>query len=275
MPSSSSAARASHADKVPLAAWLLLLLRDGESYGRALFGALADRGIAVDAGLAYRTLRALESDGAITSQWTPSHHGPRRRSYRLTRKGRRRLAQLAADITATCHLHEAFVRAYDARSDIGHEDGEHGPTGDPGEPSQQPAEAERAISPEAPAHDAPAPTVGRELLVGWLLLLLHEDESYGYGLRQALDERDVRADAGALYRVLRALERDGLLQSRWMKSAAGPRRRFYRLTARGRRSLDELAGAIAATRDHHATFLRIYEQTPRRARRRRSADPRQ
>jgi PadR family transcriptional regulator PadR len=92
-----------------MAAWLLLLLRDGESYGRALSARLSERGVGVETGFSYRTLRALEREGAIASRWTDSHHGPRRRSYRLTSKGRRMLAEHAAGIAATLRVYDAFA----------------------------------------------------------------------------------------------------------------------------------------------------------------------
>lgn len=283
MPARSSVATTSRRDKVPLTAWLLLLLRDGESYGRALLGRLSDLGISVDAGLAYRTLRALERNGAVTSHWTEPQAGPRRRSYRLTRKGRRRLAELATDITATWHLHETFLRAHQ-RAHAAHASTSSEPSGseEPHDPSQQSNNDEHAAiagrdgagGKAPPPRDAPAPTVGRELLAAWLLLLLERDASYGYELRRALDEHYVRADPGALYRVLRELDREGWLQSRWRRPAGGPRRRFYRMTPEGRRKLDELAAVITATRDSHTAFLHAYEHKPRkRPPRRRPDDP--
>lgn len=267
-------------DKVSLSAWLLLLLRDGESYGRALFGRLSDRGIPLDPGLGYRTLRALDDDGAITSRWTESDHGPRRRSYRLTRKGRRTLAEFAATITATWQLHETFVRAHERARRGDATIARHGRGGE-AEPAHEPVDpersaiagSERAGDASAPSDDAPAPRVPRELLTAWLLLLLlYRGESYGYGLRRALDEYDVGADPGTVYRILRALERDEWVESRWMMPEAGPRRRLYRLTASGHRNLDKLAVAITATRDSHAAFLHAYEHKRTNARARRRPD---
>ena len=53
----------------------------------------------------------------------------------------------------------------------------------------------------------------------------------------------------ALYPVLRNLEGAGLLDSHVAPSDAGPPRRYYRITAVGRRSLEHRAAAWAATRD--------------------------
>ena len=42
-----------------------------------------------------------------------------------------------------------------------------------------------------------------------------------------------------LYPVLHRLEKDGLVTSRWGKSDAGRRRKYYRLSAAGSRRLEE------------------------------------
>jgi DNA-binding PadR family transcriptional regulator len=95
----------------------------------------------------------------------------------------------------------------------------------------------------------------RELLTAWLLVLLESGASYGYDLRRELDARELSIDPSALYRALRKLERDGLVESRWMKAKTGPRRRFSRLTDSGREHLDEMAVVIRARRDVHDAFL--------------------
>lgn len=224
--------------------WLLLTLRAGESYGRALFADLGERGISIDSNHAYRMLRALERDGAVTSRWTESDAGPRRRTYRLTRDGRRRLADVATTISASWQQHGTFFCGYERQRQ-----------------EQQPEGGRRVTRGQAPPSGSrPSPPVGRELLAAWLLLLLDRGPSYGYGLRRALDDEHVRADPGAMYRVLRDLERDTWLTSRWSRSVAGPRRRFYRLTAAGRRQLDAVATATVVTSDRYAAFVRAYEQ---------------
>jgi len=90
-------------------------------------------------------------------------------------------------------------------------------------------------------------------------VLLESGASYGYDLRRELDARTLSIDPSVLYRTLRRLERDGWVQSRWMKAKTGPRRRFYRLTAIGRTNLDEIAVVIRARRDVHDAFLSAHE----------------
>lgn len=58
------------------------------------------------------------------------------------------------------------------------------------------------------------------------------DEAYGYGLRKDLAERGLEIEEGTLYPLLRRLEEQGLLVSRW-RTENGRRRRYYRISPRG------------------------------------------
>jgi len=107
-------------------------------------------------------------------------------------------------------------------------------------------------------------------MTAWLLLLLDTGASYGYELRRELDAHRLLVDPSVLYRSLRKLERDGSVESRWMKSDAGPRRRFYRLTAKGRRELDDIAALIVEIRDVNDMFVLAHDHAV--ARRRDPAD---
>jgi DNA-binding PadR family transcriptional regulator len=235
-------------DKPLLTAWLLLLLRDGEErHGWGLVSTLRAHGVGVEPGRAYRILREIDESGLLSSRWTASINGPRRRAYRLTPDGRNRLAELAATIRATWALHDAFLQAYEQPVD----ESSAAPIDEP----EGLSELSDALGASVPAQ----PQLTRELLAAWLLLLIARHASYGYGLRRALDESDVHPDPATLYRVLRRLEHTGWLESRWMDPAAGPRRRLYRVTSRGRRNLDDVARVIVAIRDKHATFLGAYD----------------
>jgi PadR family transcriptional regulator, regulatory protein PadR len=94
-----------------------------------------------------------------------------------------------------------------------------------------------------------------------LLLLLRERPAHGYELLEALPTLtgEARVDMGNLYRVLRGLEEDGLLTSRWEAGEPGPAKRMYELTAEGRRLLDEWAAALRRSRDRIDTFLDRFE----------------
>ncbi len=82
-----------------------------------------------------------------------------------------------------------------------------------------------------------------------LLLLLAEGPSHGYELLEQVRQAGVRnADAGGLYRTLRAMEQAGWVSSWWEPSQAGPARRSYMLSDEGR---DALVESLAAMREVH------------------------
>jgi PadR family transcriptional regulator PadR len=64
---------------------------------------------------------------------------------------------------------------------------------------------------------------------------------YGYQIAKLIDagSEDVpMMKQGALYPVLRSLEKKGLLESTVEPSVTGPPRRYYRITEEGRAALD-------------------------------------
>lgn len=88
-------------------------------------------------------------------------------------------------------------------------------------------------------HDSPPPLKPVELLV---LLMLSGGARHGYGIRQDILEHTKGAlelEAGNLYRTIRHLEQDGLVDEAEQRPASqdDERRRYYRLTTRGRRVL--------------------------------------
>ncbi len=78
----------------------------------------------------------------------------------------------------------------------------------------------------------------RGSLVIAVLAALRE-EQYGYTLRKALSETGIVIDEGTLYPLLRRLEGQGLLVSQW-READNRNKRFYRLSADGKRMLKQL-----------------------------------
>jgi PadR family transcriptional regulator PadR len=71
---------------------LLLLLADRPGHGYELTDRLSQElGIATDMSSLYRTLRALERAGEVSSRWTVTTTGPARRVYAITPSGAARL----------------------------------------------------------------------------------------------------------------------------------------------------------------------------------------
>ena len=94
-----------------------------------------------------------------------------------------------------------------------------------------------------------------------LLLLLRERPAHGYDLLERLPELtgEQRVEMGNLYRLLRALEEEGLVGSEWDSSSPGPAKRRYALTPAGARLLDQWAEALREVWSCTAIFLERYE----------------
>ena len=73
-----------------------------------------------------------------------------------------------------------------------------------------------------------------------VLGLLANGESYGYALIQQIRElsgNEIQWTEGMLYPFLHWMEKEGLIQSEWKETEAGRRRKYYRLTPQGRKTL--------------------------------------
>ncbi len=66
-----------------------------------------------------------------------------------------------------------------------------------------------------------------------------QDEQYGYSVMKLLADRGMDVDQGTLYPLLRRLEAQGLLESRWKLEDPRPRR-YYVISPLGRRLLPRL-----------------------------------
>jgi PadR family transcriptional regulator len=96
-----------------------------------------------------------------------------------------------------------------------------------------------------------------------LLLLLRERPMHGYELIEHLPDvagPETGVDVGNLYRVLRALEEEGIVTSDWSAELPGPAKRTYELTDAGRRLLDRWAEALRDAQFVISGFLERYEQ---------------
>lgn len=88
-----------------------------------------------------------------------------------------------------------------------------------------------------------------------VLSVLEQGDAHGYGILQRLKERGSGAlnmKEGTLYPVLYRLEEAAYIQGKWeeQSSRRGPRRRIYRLTAKGTKHL-------AAQRSQWRTFVNV------------------
>ncbi|MDQ3738640.1 MAG: helix-turn-helix transcriptional regulator [Actinomycetota bacterium] len=94
-----------------------------------------------------------------------------------------------------------------------------------------------------------------------LLMLVAGGPTHGYELLEQVRKTGIRlTDPGALYRTLRAMDRQELLESWWEDSSTGPPRRTYVVTASGRAVLDAEIQVIRATVDLLAEVVECAER---------------
>jgi len=98
--------------------FLLLSLQQWNSHGYELMQRLAVFGFeSMDPGSVYRTLRQLERDGLVRSDWdTDSSQGPARRVYSLTDSGAAYLQNWAAALRGYQSMLDSFFQTYAAKS---------------------------------------------------------------------------------------------------------------------------------------------------------------
>ncbi len=68
------------------------------------------------------------------------------------------------------------------------------------------------------------------------VMSLLQEEQYGYSVMKLLSDQGLEVDQGTLYPLLRRLEAQGLLESKWRVEEARPRR-YYVISAEGRHIL--------------------------------------
>ncbi|MBC9783670.1 helix-turn-helix transcriptional regulator [Heliobacterium chlorum] len=94
-----------------------------------------------------------------------------------------------------------------------------------------------------------------------LLLLLSEKPSYGYELMERISDLrllDGPTDAALIYRTLRKMEDEHLVQSNWQTGESGPAKRCYELTSKGVESLHKWVAEMERHRGALEDFLSRY-----------------
>jgi PadR family transcriptional regulator PadR len=84
-----------------------------------------------------------------------------------------------------------------------------------------------------------------------VLALLAEEERYGFDLVRSLGAIDgMVTGEGTLYPLLSRLQKDGRVATAWRDSdSGGPPRKYYGITAKGRRALDDFTAEWGRFRD--------------------------
>lgn len=98
----------------------------------------------------------------------------------------------------------------------------------------------------------------------FILLILAQGQSYGYQIRQRLEEEfgyeRAAADPGALYRLLREMEAAHFIESTWNIAETGPARRYYQLTEGGREQLRLGADRLRRQVERIERFFAVYNE---------------
>lgn len=88
--------------------------------------------------------------------------------------------------------------------------------------------------------------INKELLKGstviLILKLLNESDMYGYQMIKAIEEKSegiFSFKEGTLYPILHTLEQNSLVEAYWNDTEGKRKRKYYRLTKEGRKSLEE------------------------------------
>src|SRR5918999_4776163 len=82
--------------------------------------------------------------------------------------------------------------------------------------------------------------IRRGLLEFVILKTVAADNVYAADILKRLSITDFATQEGTLYPLLSKMRRDGLLDYEWQESDAGPPRKYYELTAKGKSQLAEL-----------------------------------
>jgi len=93
---------------------LFLLKKKGRSYGYELAAELREHALtdaSIEAAALYKTLRQLEQNDCVTSEWDVTGKGPAKRVYCLTPRGEEHLAEWITVLDHVARSMTRFVRA--------------------------------------------------------------------------------------------------------------------------------------------------------------------
>ena len=82
--------------------------------------------------------------------------------------------------------------------------------------------------------------IRKGLLEYLILKIVSADKVYVADILERLSDTEFATQEGTLYPLLSKMRRDGLVDYEWQESEAGPPRKYYELTAKGKTQLGDL-----------------------------------
>ena len=83
--------------------------------------------------------------------------------------------------------------------------------------------------------------IRKGLLEFLVLKIISANQVYAADILRELNATEFSTQEGTLYPLLSKMRREGLLDYEWKESEAGPPRKYYELTGKGREQLRETA----------------------------------
>jgi PadR family transcriptional regulator PadR len=83
--------------------------------------------------------------------------------------------------------------------------------------------------------------IRKGLLEFLILKIISSDKVYVADMLEHLRETEFTTQEGTLYPLLSKMRREGLVDYEWQESDAGPPRKYYELTAKGKSQLADLS----------------------------------
>src|ERR1700688_1046983 len=83
-------------------------------------------------------------------------------------------------------------------------------------------------------------TIRKGLLEFLILKIISTNKVYVADMMKKLAETDFATQEGTLYPLLSKMRRENLVDYEWQESEAGPPRKYYKLTSKGKAQLVEL-----------------------------------
>lgn len=96
-----------------------------------------------------------------------------------------------------------------------------------------------------------------------LLLLLYDNAGYGYGLVEELSYfgfSEEELNVSTLYRTLRNMEKESLVESFWEEGGQGPKRRVYRISESGKIELNQRISIMKMRKSRIEKLIGRYDE---------------